>query len=446
MLKAGQEIALDLDSLAYGGDAVGRYQGQAVFVPYAAPGDRLRVRITEPHRSYCRAEITQVSEPSGHRVSPECPHFGTCGSCQWQMLEYGYQLEQKAAIARDLFLRLARLDPGEVSALSSPAQWGYRNKAQYPVQPAPGGLRAGYYQSKSHRIVEIEGCPLLRSRLNDAFKGLKSILAGLGIKGYDERHGSGQLRHLLLRYSRLQDAVSLTLVTSDGQDLPGMAPLIRRELPWVRSIWQNVNPSRGNAVVGPDWRRLGGEEYLEEEIGGLRYLISPGSFLQTNLVIAESFYRQIAECLDLGPGETAADLYSGMGSIALQLAGRCRLVTGIEEFPPAVEDAKANARLNGITNCRFLCGRIEQKIAALQRADAVVLDPPRQGAAPGVVKALAGLKPSRIAYLSCNPSTLARDAARLGEEGYSLKKVFLGDMFPHTYHIELLAIFLPGGK
>lgn len=446
MLKADQEIALELDSLAYGGDAVGHHQGQAVFVPYGAPGDRLRVRITEPHRSYCRAEIIQVSEPSGYRVSPQCPHFGICGSCQWQMLDYGYQLERKAAIARDLFLRLAKLDPGEISILPSPAQWGYRNKAQYPVQPAPGGLRVGYYQPKSHRIVEIETCPLLKSRINDTFAGLSPILAGLGIKGYDEGQGGGQLRHLIIRYSWLQDSVSLTLVTSQGQDLTETARLIRRDLPRVSSLWQNVNPSRGNTIVGSVWRHLGGEEYLQEEIGGLRYLLSPGSFLQTNLMIAESFYRQIMECLDLGPGETAVDLYSGVGSIALQLAGRCRQMTGIEEFPPAVEDARANARLNDITNCRFLCGSTEQKIAALHRADAVVLDPPRQGAAPGVIKALAGLKPSRIAYLSCNPSTLARDAARLVDQGYELKKLYLGDMFPHTYHIELLALFLPGGK
>lgn len=446
MLKAGQEIGLELDSLAYGGDAVGRHQGQAVFVPYGAPGDRLRVRITEPHQSYCRAEIIRVSEMSGHRVKPSCPHFGICGSCQWQMLEYGYQLERKAAITRDIFLRLAKLDPGEIPILPSSSQWGYRNKAQYPVQPAPDGLRTGYYQPKSHRIVEIETCPLLESRINDTFKGLRSILTGLGIKGYDERKGSGQLRHLIIRYSRLQDTVSLTLVTSQGQDLTETAQLIGRDLPGVSSLWQNVNPSRGNTIIGSDWRNLVGAEYHQEEIGGLRYQVSPGSFLQTNLVTTESFYRKIVECLDLGPGETAADLYSGVGSIALQLAGRCRLVTGIEEFPLAVEDAKANARLNGITNCRFLCGSTEQKIAALQRADAVVLDPPRQGAAPGVIRAVAGLKPSRIAYLSCNPSTLARDAARLTEEGYALKKLFLGDMFPHTYHIELLAIFLPGGK
>lgn len=462
MLRAGQVLNISLENLAYGGDAVGHHEGQAVFVPYGVPGDELKVKITEPHKTYCRGDIYEIIKPSDHRIKPDCRYFGICGSCQWQMMDYQYQLEQKINITREIFKRLGKIEIDEIAVLPSAGEWHYRNKAQHPVQASKNGNKIGYYRLKSHDLVDIEECPLLEDSINQAFRKVKEIINKSGLKGCippagrspssfafaaaDRSAGagpaghSGNLRHLIFRYSRIEDALSLVLVTRFEPDLHKIAQRILTEVTNVKSVWQNVNPARGNVVLGKKWNHLGGVEYLSERIGEITYRLSPGSFLQSNLQTTEAVYRKIKESLSLTPGDEVADLYSGMGSIALQLAGQAKKVAAIEEFAPAVDDARANAALNNIGDCEFLCGRVEDQLIKIESADAVVLDPPRQGASPGVIEAIAKLNPSRIAYLSCNPSTLARDAALLMGSGYKLQKLFLADMFPQTYHIENLAI------
>jgi len=440
MLKKGQIISLITENLAYGGDAVGHYNGQAVFVPYGVPGDELKTMVSIPHRTYCRGSISEIVKPSADRIDPACRYFGTCGSCQWQMMGYEYQIQQKVNITEEIFKRLAGIDVPEIEALKHSTGWHYRNKAQYPVQSGKPGNKMGYYQTKSHSIVDIDSCPLVGDKINQAFAAVKDIINDSGLKGYNESNHSGSLRHLIFRYSRHQDALSLVLVTRYEPDLSKISHRIMAEMPFVKSVWQNINRKRGNSILGEKWRHLGGEEYLIEGIGQVKYRMSPGSFLQSNLEMAEMVYQRMIEDLSLGPGDILSDLYSGMGSIALQLAGKVKKVAAIEEFAPAVEDARANAVLNGIENCEFLCGKSEDLISSIKTADAVVLDPPRQGAEQEVIKAILKLDPGRIAYLSCNPSTLARDTALLVSGGYRLKKLYLADMFPQTYHIENLAI------
>jgi 23S rRNA (uracil1939-C5)-methyltransferase len=442
MLRAGQVLNISLENLAYGGDAVGHHQGQAVFVPYGVPGDELKVKIIEPHKTYSRGEVHEIIKPSDHRVKPACRHFGICGSCQWQMMDYQYQLEQKTNITREIFKRLGKIEIDEIAVLPPAGQWHYRNKAQYPVQASKNGNGMGYYRLKSHDLVDIQECPLLEEPITQAFRKVKEVINKSGLKGSTPAGHSGNLRHLILRYSKSEEALSLVLVTRYEPDLHKIAQRILAEVPNIKSVWQNVNPARGNVILGKKWTHLGGVEYLSERIGHITCRLSPGSFLQSNLRTSEMAYQNIKESLQLSPGDEVADLYSGMGSIALQLAGQAKRVTAIEEFAPAVDDARVNAALNNIGNCEFLCGRAEDQLIKLKSADALVLDPPRQGAAPGVIEAIAGLNPARIAYLSCNPSTLARDAALLVGRGYKLQKLFLADMFPQTYHIENLAILI----
>lgn len=440
MLRAGQVIDISLENLAYGGDAVGHHNGQAVFVPYGVPGDEVKVKVTEPHKTYCRAKIYEITKPSIARIKPDCRHFGICGSCQWQMMDYEYQLEQKANITREIFKRLGKIDIEEIETLPHSDGWHYRNKAQYPVQASQNGNHMGYYRLKSHDIVDIEECPLLERRINQSFLQVKELINKSGLKGCNQSGHSGNLRHLIFRYSRIEDALSLVLVTRYKPDLHKIAQRILAEVTNIKSIWQNINSARGNVILGGKWEHLGGVEYLSERIGDITYRLSPGSFLQSNLETAVKAYQKINESLFLSPDDVVADLYSGMGSIALQLAGKVKKVVAIEEFAPAVEDAEANAVLNKIDNCEFLCGRAEEQLGKIKAADAVVLDPPRQGAGPEVISAISRLNPYRIAYLSCNPATLARDAALLAGSGYKLQKLFLADMFPQTYHIENLAI------
>lgn len=440
MLRAGQVLSISLENLAYGGDAVGHHQGQAVFVPYGVPGDELKVKITEPHQTYSRGEVYEIMKPSDRRVKPDCRHFGICGSCQWQMMDYQYQLEQKTNITREIFKRLGKIETREIAVLPTAGQWHYRNKAQYPVQASKNGNGMGYYRLKSHDLVDIQECPLLEDSITQAFGKVKEIINKSGLKGSAPAGHSGNLRHLIFRYSKIEEALSLVLVTRYQPDLHKIAQRILAGVPNMKSVWQNVNSARGNVILGKKWNHLGGVEYLSERIGDITYRLSPGSFLQSNLRASEIVYQKIKESLQLSPGDEVADLYSGMGSIALQLAGQAKRVVAIEEFAPAVDDARSNAAVNNISNCEFLCGRAEDQLIKIKSADALVLDPPRQGAAPGVIEAIARLSPSRIAYLSCNPSTLARDAALLIGKGYKLQKLFLADMFPQTYHIENLAI------
>jgi 23S rRNA (uracil1939-C5)-methyltransferase len=441
MLKAGQIIDLRIESLAYGGDAVGHHQGQAIFVPYGVPGDRLQVRITDPHKSYSRGKICNITEASPDRKEPDCPYFGDCGSCQWQMMDYDHQMQSKKEITKDVFKRLGGIDITDIEVVPNSSGWHYRNKAQYPVQTSRTGNLIGYYRAGSHSIVDITSCPLVDKNIDSAYSKIREIINQSGIKGYNEKTHSGSLRHLIMRYSSHQKAVSLIMVTRFEPDISRIAESIMSRISSVKSVWQNINRTKGNVILGGKWKHLGGEKFLIEKIGQIQYRLSPGSFLQSNLETAGRIYQLIVENLTLSSKDIVTDLYSGMGSIALQLAGSAGKVVAIEEFGPAVEDAKANTILNGIGNCEFLCGKVANLLAGLGKADVVVLDPPRQGAGPDVIKTIVKLGPSRIAYLSCNPSTLARDAASLKEQGYLLRKMFMADMFPQTYHIENLAIF-----
>lgn len=440
MLESGSRVELTLDSMAYGGDAVGRHLGQAVFVPLGLPGERVRIRVTEPHRTYCRAVIDDLLDASPRRVDPECPAFGRCGGCQWQMIDYSGQLEFKRQVLAETLRRLGGLDIPDIKVIGHSSGWGYRNKAQFPASPGPGGASLGYYRRGSHRLVEIESCPILDRTLSGSWPGIRRSISASGLKGYDEKSRGGQLRHLVLRSSRSQGNAMLSLVTKKP-DLPGgLAEALAAADSRVSSVWQNVNPDPGNTILGNRWLRLWGREHLAEEMAGVRLRLSPGSFLQVNIEVAEKVYRTLAGWMELDGAETVLDVYSGVGSIALMLAGSAARVVGIEENAIAVEDARSSAAANGIGNCLFLAGRAEDLMGGIVACHAAVVDPPRQGLKPEVAAELARLSPSRLAYLSCDPATLARDIKILASAGYRLARLCLADMFPQTYHIETLAL------
>jgi 23S rRNA (uracil1939-C5)-methyltransferase len=444
MLEAGSRVELTLDSMAYGGDAVGRHRGQAVFVPLGLPGERVRARVTEPHRTYCRAAIEAVLEASPRRIKPECPAFGRCGGCQWQMVDYPGQLEFKRQVLAETLSRLGGLEVPEIETIGHSSGWGYRNKAQFPAAPGPGGPSLGYYQRGSHRLVEIEGCPILDRTLSASWPAIHRAVSASGLKGYDEKSRGGQLRHLVLRSSRSQQKAMLSLVTKAPPLPDGLAEALAAADPSISSVWQNVNPNPGNTILGKKWFRLWGQEHLSEKMVGVGLRLSPGSFLQVNLEVAEKVYGTLDGWMELDGTETVLDVYSGVGSIAMMLAGSAAKVIGIEENSSAVDDAAASAAANGIGNCLFLAGRAEDLMGGVEACHAAVVDPPRQGLRPEVVSALARLSPGRLAYLSCDPATLARDLKGLAAAGYRLARLCLADMFPQTYHIETLALMKRG--
>jgi 23S rRNA (uracil1939-C5)-methyltransferase len=437
--RSGPVITVTLDSMAYGGDAVGRHGGKAVFVPLGVPGDRARVRVVEPHRSYDRAEILSLEEPSSQRIAPRCPHFGACGGCQWQMIGYQQQLEHKKKVLAETMARIGGLSVDGIAVLADGTGWSYRNKAQLPVSRSDAVNRLGFYHQGSHRIVEIRQCPVLVGELETALTAVRATIERSGLDGYCERERQGLLRHVVMRYSRLEQAVALVLVTAAEQPLTALADDLLRSVPGARTVWQNVNATAGNAILGDRWLPLVGQGFLTEQVGAVRLRLSMGAFLQANVPLAEQAYSRIQRGLQLEGGETVVDLYCGVGAISLDLAARCRTVIGIEENVAAVDDARANAGANGLENCTFIAGRAEDALAGIERADGIVLDPPRQGCQPAVVRRMIELGPRRIAYLSCNPTTLARDLKALAA-AYELESLALIDFFPQTYHIETLAI------
>lgn len=435
-----KKIEVLLDDLAYGGDAVGRYQGRAVFVPYGLPEERAVVRVVEEHRSYLRAEVERIAAASPLRIAPRCSHFGRCGGCQWQMLDYGRQLIYKKKILQETLFRLGGVSCPEIEIIPHSSGWRYRNKAQFPVVQKETGKEIGYYLRGSHRLERLSSCPILEGPLDSTAAEVIPIIENSSLKGYDEANHRGQLRHLVLRFSRYRGRALLSLVTRNRRDSPQELVWRLSAIPGLAGIHQNINPRRGNTVLGLTWQKLWGEDHLWEEMAGLKLRLSPGSFLQVNMEVAERAYGLLERALELGGDEVVLDVYSGIGAIALSLSRCAGRVLAIEEVPSAVEDARASAQSNNIGNCCFIEGRAGEVLDTMDRAEVVVLDPPRKGVEESALAALGKLRPLKVAYLSCNPATLARDLKRLLAMDFELQRMWMLDMFPQTYHIEALAI------
>jgi 23S rRNA (uracil1939-C5)-methyltransferase len=401
-----------------------------VFVPGAAPGDRLRVRLVERHSRYARARIVEVLRPGPDRVAPPCPVFGRCGGCQWQHLRYAAQLHWKREIVREAFRRIGRLPEAPVApVLAAPHPWRYRHKTAVPM-----GI--GFYAPGSHEVVPWTECLIQHPLLDRVVAAVRE----LRLPPYDERTGGGLLRHVVARCNLAGDQAVVALVVN-ADTLPDEEGLARRLLaavPELRGVVKNVHTRPGNAILGPRSEVLAGEDAIREEVDGLRFRVSVTSFFQVNPAQAAVLHRLAAAAA--GRGAHALDLYAGVGAIALRLASGFARVTAVEAVDAAVADARRNARDNGIDNVAFVCGRVED--LELPAADAVVLDPPRKGVEPAALRAIAARRPPRVVYVSCDPATLARDCRHLVDAGWSLREVQPLDMFPQTAHVECVALLV----
>lgn len=408
-----------------GGDGLARVAGQAVFVPGAAPGDQVDLEIVERHKNYARGRIVEIIEESPDRTAPPCPVFGTCGGCQWQHLAYDAQLTWKREIVRDAFRRIARIDVDVAEVVRSPSPWRYRHKTAVP-------LGRGFYAHGSHEIVPFEECLIQHPLLDRVVRAVRE----LDLPPYDERTHTGLLRHVVARCNLRGDQAAVALVVN-GEPRPGVAAPLMRAVPELRGVVANINTSPGNAILGDRSVTLAGQPAITEEVDGLVFEVSAESFFQVNPAAAAMLHRMAAEAA--GSGGSALDLYAGVGSIALRLAREFDQVTAVEISEAACGDAERNAALNGVTNVRFVRGRVED--LGSERAEVVVLDPPRKGAGPEVIKAVAAMAPLRVVYVSCDPATLARDARALAAAGWAPLSVAPLDMFPQTAHVECVALF-----
>jgi 23S rRNA (uracil1939-C5)-methyltransferase len=446
-VRKDEEVELQVDSLAYGGNGVARLDGFVVFVRRGLPGDRVRARVTKVKRGFAEALATEVLEPSPQRVEAPCAHYPACGGCRFQDLDYAAQVASKEAQVRDAFVRIGGLsDPPLEPIVPASSAFFYRNKMEYSFTQTPSGPALGFHKAgRWDEVLEIERCWLTTDVGNAIRNAVRDWAREEGLVAYEQSEHTGYLRHLVVREGRNTGQVLVMLVTGPGEKFEQdyFVELLRR-FPEVRSIHWAVNEGEAEVTNLPS-TLLWGEDAIEEEILGLRYRVRPNAFLQTNTEMAERLYALAIEYAGLTGSETVYDLYCGTGTIGLALAGKALSVWGVEISEEAVACALENADLNGISNAAFFAGNVGQSIEELaERAgqpDVVVVDPPRAGLAGKALKRTGALGAQRIVYVSCNPTTLASDVKVLrAEHGYELIRARPVDMFPHTPHVETVAL------
>jgi 23S rRNA (uracil1939-C5)-methyltransferase len=446
-VAVGQELELRIESLAYGGNGVARLDGFVLFVRRGLPGDRVRARVTKVRKSHAEAVVVDVLEPGASRVEPSCAHFPACGGCRFQDLAYEAQLEEKGRQVGDALRRIAGIaDPPLEPIEPAESIFGYRNKLEYSFLTTPEGAALGFHRAgRWDALLEVERCWLTTELGNGIRDAVRDWAREEGLEAYDQAEHRGYLRHLVVREGRNSGQALVLLVTGPGErfDTAHLVDVLRA-FPEVRSVWWEVNDTLAE-TTGLPARLLWGEEAIEERIGHLRFRLRPNAFFQTNTAMAERLYSIAVSYAQLSGSETAWDLYCGTGTIALLLAPDAGSVWGIEVSEESVACAIENAQLNGIGNASFFAGNVGRAVEELvERSgtpDVVVVDPPRAGLAGKALPRLGRIGAARIVYVSCNPTTLAGDLKVLRQQhGYELVRARGVDMFPHTPHVETVAL------
>ena len=444
----GELIEVTITDLSDTGDGVGRWDERVVFVPDTVTGDRALVRLVHVKPKYAHAKLLQLLQSSPHRIRPSCIVADKCGGCQWQHIDYQYQLEAKRQQVIQALSHIGGFPQPPVDpVLAGPSPLGYRNKASYPVGISGAGqVQAGYYQKGSHQLINLNQCPVQDARFNPLLLEVKQDIQKQGWQIYKEQRHTGDVRHLSLRIGRRTGEMLLTMVVKDW-NLPGIQDQAQEWLkryPQLVGVSLNRNPDRTNAIFGPQTRCIAGRTYLREYFAGLEFQVRPDTFFQVYTETAEALLKVIQSELNLQGDEVLLDTYCGIGTLTLPLAKQVRLATGLEVQPEAVEQAILNAQLNSIENVTFRTGKVEKLLPQmLMTPDVVLLDPPRKGCDRAVIDTLLRVLPPRIVYVSCKVATLARDLRLLCENGmYNIIRIKPADFFPETAHVETAAFLV----
>ncbi|GGH82979.1 23S rRNA (uracil1939-C5)-methyltransferase [Pullulanibacillus pueri] len=446
-VQKNETVEVTFTDLSHDGSGVGKVKGYTLFVPDVLPGETAEVKVIKLKKAYGFGKKLEILKQSPERVDPPCEIFGRCGGCQIQHLSYKGQLDFKQKQVREALSRIGGLDHIDVlSVLGMDEPWNYRNKAQVPVASRNGELIAGFYQKRSHHIIEMDHCLIQDSTNDEVIQEVKRIAKDCGIEPYDEERHRGTLRHIVVRVGRVSGELMVILVTR-GQDLPFRKRFIQelpKKFPQIKSIAQNINTRRTNTIFGEETRILWGREVIYDQIGDVKFAISARSFYQVNPEQTKVLYDKALEYAGLTGEETVIDAYCGIGTISLFLAQKAGHVYGVEIVPEAIEDAKANAALNKLSNVTFEVGKSEDVIPAWAekgiKPDVIVVDPPRKGCDQALLDTIIDMKPKRMVYVSCNPATLARDLRILEDGGFKTEAVQPVDMFPQTTHVECVAL------
>ncbi|QUW23625.1 23S rRNA (uracil(1939)-C(5))-methyltransferase RlmD [Sporosarcina sp. Marseille-Q4063] len=434
-----------VEDLTHDGSGVAKVEGYPLFIPGALPGEEAEIQVMKTMKRYGFAKLLNVTKESPDRVIPPCHVFWECGGCQLQHLSYEAQLLQKQKTVRDVMERIGKIPHvpvHPVKGMDDP--WRYRNKSQIPFSERNGEVVSGFYRSRTHHIVDTDVCIIQGEEADEIMSTLKHEMHSMGIEAYDERTNRGMLRHLIVRKARATGELMVVLVTRSKKfpQKDAAIELIKRVVPDVTSIMQNVNSEKTNVIFGNKTFLLYGKPFIVDTIGDIKFEISARSFYQVNSEQTEVLYEQALEYAQLTGTESVIDAYCGIGSISLFLAQNAKEVYGVEIVPQAIEDAKRNAELNGIDNAHFEAGPAEEVIpkwyAEGKRFDVLVVDPPRKGCDEKLLDTILEYKPKRIVYVSCDPATLARDLRILEDGGYRTQEVQPVDMFPQSSHIEVV--------
>lgn len=433
-LNPSDLLEISIHSFGENGEGIGDYLEQKIYVDGAIPGERVAIQITSSHKNYAHAKIIDILTPSSHRVKPICTHFGVCGGCQIMHVEYPQQLILKQnKVIKALEQYGSNINVKVEPCLPSPQQLKYRNKVQLPAQIGDHGIFLGLYARSSHDLVEIDTCHIHCSLGEEVFNKVKKIIK--------ESTLGNELRYVLIKSCEsLSESLVILVTNSENRDLLyPVAEQIMDSCNSVKGVVHNVNSKEGNAVLGPIYHLLKGTDYIHQELKDLTFTLSPASFFQVNAAQAVCLYAKALEFAEVCGNETVLDAYCGVGTISLYFAKHVKKIIGIECIPQAIENARENAKLNGIDNAEFICAHAEEYITQMNEVDIVILNPPRKGCDRRFLECLKRLGPKKIVYISCNPKTLARDLSDLCNSGYTVNALQPYDMFPQTAHVECVA-------
>lgn len=452
-MKKNDEFIVEIEDMGVGGEGIGKVDGVALFIKDALIGDTVRVKVMKMKKQYGFARMMEILTPSPWRVDPVCAFHRQCGGCQIQALQYEKQLEFKGKKVLNNLKRIGGFDVDQfcvepIVGMENP--YYYRNKAQFPIgTDKDGRIVTGFYAGRTHQIIPNRQCALGVSVNEQILNLVIGFMEEYGIPAYDEATGAGLVRHVLIRYGFTTKEIMVCLIIN-GSSIPHADELVKRltEIEGMTSITLNHNLQRTNVIMGEEVSLLWGQPYITDYIGEIKYQISPLSFYQVNPVQTRKLYGIALEYADLKGEETVWDLYCGIGTISLFLAQRAKWVYGVEIIPQAIENAKNNAKINGIENAEFFVGKAEdilpdfyEKEAAAGRkayADVIVVDPPRKGCDEVLLDTILQMKPERVVYVSCDSATLARDLKILCEKEYQITKMRVVDQFCHTTHTEVV--------
>ena len=447
MLSKNKEYVVDIVDIGQGGVGIGKYEGFTVFVEGGLIQDKVKVRINKSKKNYAVGDIVEIIEKSPFRVDRICSDdLKDCGGCQIQELDYNKQLELKTNEVKQVISRIGKLENvkiHETIGMQSPCR--YRNKAQFPIQNINGSTAIGFYKKKSHDVIPTDMCVIQHDINDKIIKIIKTYIQAYNVSIYNESTHTGVLRHLVTKVGFTTNEVMVVLV-ANGTNLPHLnelASVLKENIPGFKTLVLNVNKAKTNVILGKENKVIYGNGKINDYIGDLVFEISPLSFFQVNPVQTEVLYNKALEYAELKENDTVFDIYCGIGSISLFLAQKATKVYGIEIVEDAIKDAKINAKLNNLNNVEFYVGKAEEVVPKMysegKTANVVVVDPPRKGCDEKVLDTIVSMKPDRVVYVSCNPSTLARDLAYLDERGYKCVEIQPVDMFPHTMHVETVA-------